>query len=187
MTSLDSFYSVTLTDPANQSLQTIYTGNYGKVDTVGLIFEQKPLITASPFTWRHGISWDRTSRNIQGDAIYPPGTYSVWVSQNLNRMGALYTHLYPDERDGMLESSASVTFVKPESTPVQTTPVATVIPSSVAITPQADTPVSTPTYTAPAITRTKVPTKTTYAPLPSWVVFAALGMAVACAARQKNT
>ena len=69
MTSLDSIYSVTLTDPANQSLQTIYTGSYGKADTVGLPVEQKPIIKESPYYWRHGSSWDRTARNIQGDTV----------------------------------------------------------------------------------------------------------------------
>jgi len=186
MTLLDSFYTITLTDPGNKALNTIYTGSYGKADSHGLIFEKKPVISASPYIWKDGRAWDRTSRNIQGDAIYPPGTYTVSVSQNLNRMDALYADLYPDERIGLLESTASIIFVKPEATFVPSTVTAIVTPPRVDTTPHADTPAPALTYTPPAVTPTKVPAKTTYAPLPLWIILAALGLAVSCAARQKK-
>jgi hypothetical protein len=186
MTPLDSFYTITLTDPGNKSLNTIYTGSYGKADSHGIIFEKTPVIPVSPYIWKDGSAWDRSSRNIQGDAIYPPGTYTISVSQNLNHMAAMYADLYPDERIGLLESSASITFIKPESTFVQSTVTAVATPASVVITTRADTPAPSQTYTAPAVTPTKVPTKTTYAPLNSWIVLAALGLAVTCAAWQKK-
>ncbi|MFA5268189.1 MAG: DUF3821 domain-containing protein [Methanoregula sp.] len=188
MTLLDSFYTITLTDPGNKALNTIYTGSYGKADSHGLIFEKKPFISVSPYIWKDGSAWDRTSRNIQGDAIYPPGTYSISVSQNLNRMDALYTDLYPDERVGLLESTASVTFIKPESTFVQTTTSPVITPAVEVTTMQTDvTPASTRTDTTPSVTRmTTIPTKTTYAPQSLWIVLAALGLAVVYAARQKK-
>jgi hypothetical protein len=186
MTLLDSFYAISLADPGNKALNTIYTGSYGKADSHGLIFEKKPFISVSPYLWKDGSAWDRTSRNIQGDAIYPPGMYSITVSQNLNRMDALYTDLYPDERIGLLESTASVTFIKPESTFVQTTTSPLATPAGVVTTRSEDTPVPTLTYATPSVTRTTIPTKTTYAPLPLWIVLAALGLAGVCAARQKK-
>jgi hypothetical protein len=188
MTLLDSFYTITLTDPGNKALNTIYTGSYGKADSHGLIFEKTPVIPVSPYIWKDGSAWDRTSRNIQGDAIYLPGTYTISVSQNLNHMAAMYADLYPDEKIGLLVSTASITFIKPESTFVQTTtsPVAT--PAGVVITTQADlTPASTQTYATTQVARTtKVPAKTTYAPLPLLIVLAALGLAVSCAALRKK-
>jgi hypothetical protein len=42
------------------------------------------------------------------------------------------------------------------------------------------------TYTTTPANRTTVPTKTTYAPLPFWVVLVGLGIALPCAARQRK-
>lgn len=107
-------------------------------------------------------------------------------------MGILYSNLYPDERSGMLESSASVTFVKPEMSPAVTparepAPAGNETPGGAEITTPEDTPAPTRTTAPPAATRTKFPTKTTYAPVPSWVVFAALGIVLMCTARKKNS
>ena len=187
MTSLDSFYTVTLANPANQTLMSIYTGNYGKADTVSLIFDRKPVIAVSPYFWKDGSRWDLTSRNKQGDLIYPPGTYSISIIQNLNHMDTMYTDLSPGERTGLLESSASVTVIQPESSFAQTTPTPGTTPAGELTTTPADTtaPPVTSAETLP-VTRTSVPAKTTYSPLPFWVVLIAIGMALAITVRQKK-
>jgi hypothetical protein len=186
MTSLDSFYTVTLSNPSNQTLMSIYTGNYGKADTVSLIFDRKPVIAVSPWFWKDGSAWDLTSKNKQGDNIYPPGTYTVSIIQNLNHMDSMYTDLYPDEKIGLLESSASVTVSQPESFIVQTPPNPGVTPSG-EITPiPLDTTAPQLTSATMPVTRTSVPAKTTYSPLSLWVVLAALGMIAACAVRQRH-
>jgi hypothetical protein len=185
MTSLDGFYTVTLANPSNQTLMSIYTGNYGKADTVSLIFDRKPVIAVSPYFWKDGSRWDLTSKNKQGDFIYPPGTYSISIVQNLNHMDAMYSNLYPDEKIGLLESSASVTVSQPESILAQTTPTPGATPAGEVITTPANTPAPTLTSVTMPVTRTSVPAKTTYSPLPLWVVLAALGMTLAaCAIRQ---
>jgi hypothetical protein len=183
MTSLDSFYTISLTDPGNKVLSSIYTGNYGKADTRVLIFEKKPIISASPYYWKDGSVWDRTSRNIQGESIYAPGTYAITIGQNLNHMQELYRDITSDTMTGILNASATITFVRPEPTPVPSVsataePSTGTIPSSPASTSSA-----APTGTT-LPTRTTVPAKTTYAPLPLWVVLTALGTASAYAVRQ---
>ena len=186
MTSLDSFYNVSLVDPGNKVLFSVYTGSYGKTDAHGLLFDSNPIITASPFFWKDGSAWDRTSRNIQGDLISPLGTYTITVNQNLNNMQELWEQTTPENQAGVLESSATVTFIKPASTPVQTVSVP-VTASSGTVTTAPPVPPTAPLKTATLPpTRTPVPTKTTYAPLPLWVVVAALGIALACAARLKK-
>ena len=186
MTSLDSFYNVRLVDPGNKVLFSVYTGSYGKTDAHGLLFDSNPIITASPFFWKDGSAWDRTSRNIQGDLISPLGTYTITVNQNLNNMQELWEQTTPENQAGVLESSATVTFIKPASTPVQTVSVP-VTASSGTVTTAPPVPPTAPLKTATLPpTRTPVPTKTTYAPLPLWVVVAALGIALACAARLKK-
>jgi uncharacterized membrane protein len=186
MTSLDSFYTVTLADPVNTTLLSIYTGSFGKAGTVGLIFDRKPIITVSPYFWKDGSVWDRTSKNKQGDLIYSPGTYSIAITQNLNHMDMMYTNLYPDERIGLLESSASVTFIKPESTPVQTVSTPGQTPAGEVITTPAATTAPILTLATTPVAQTSVPAKTTYSPLPLWVVLVALGMAFACASRPRK-
>lgn len=186
MLSLDSFYTISLTDPGNKVLSLVYTGSYGRADFQSVIFEKNPIISASPYFWKDGSVWDRTSRNKQGDFIYSVGTYTITVNQNLNQMQEMYSNTPTADRTGVLSASATVTFVKPESTPVQTVTTRSTTPSGTVTTTPAGTPASTLTYATMPASRTPVPTKTTYAPLPFWIVPAALGMALACAARQKK-
>jgi hypothetical protein len=186
MTSLDSFYTISLTDPGNKVLSSVFTGSYGKPDSRGLIFDRKPIITASPFFWKDGSVWDRTSRNMQGDLYSPLGTYTITVDQDLNKMKELWEQTTPENRAGVLGSSATVTFIKPESTPGQTVSVPVTTSSEMVTTESTVTPEASQTTVTIPPTLTPVPTKTTYAPLPLWVVVAALGMALACAARQKK-
>jgi hypothetical protein len=186
MTSLDSFYTLSLKDPSNKPYSSVYTGSSGKAETKGILIEKNPVISFSPFYWKDGRAWDRMSRNAQGEFTYPPGTYSVEIKQNLNRMDALYMDLYTDERIGLLQASASVTFVKPESTAAQITSETVKVPSVVVTTKSTGTPAPTLTESATTLSLTTVPAKTTYSPLPFWVVLGALGTALICAARQRK-
>jgi hypothetical protein len=186
MTSLDSFYTISLKDPGNKVLSSVYTGSYGKTDSRGLLFDRKPIITASPFFWKDGSAWDRTSRNIQGDLISPLGTYTISVDQNLNKMQEMWEQTTAENRAGVLGSSATVTFIKPESTPVQTVSVPVTTSSGTVTTAPPVTPEASPATASISPTRTPVPTKTTYAPLPFWVVVASIGMALACSTRQRK-
>jgi hypothetical protein len=186
ITPLDSIYTISLKDPGNNVLSSVYTGSYGKADTHGLVFEKKPVISVSPYFWKDGSAWDRTSRNIQGDSIYPPGTYSIAVNQDLNHMQVMWLNTTLENRAGVLDASATVTFIKPESTPVQTVSAPVTVSSGKVTTSPPVTPPATLTAATLPPTRTTVPTKTTYAPLPLWVVLVALGIALACAVRQRK-
>ena len=181
VTPLDSFFTINLIDPSGMVLHNMYSGSYGKSDTLIVPFENHPFISVSPFFWKEGSAWDRTSRNIQGDFLYSVGTYAITVDQNLNHMQEMYTNAAVDDRTGVLNASATITFIKPESTPLQTVTATQTIPSGTVTTPAAGTPGSTPTYATLPGSRTTVPTKTTYAPLPFWLVLSSLGIAFASA------
>lgn len=182
ITPLDSFYTVTLTDPFGTALSSVYTGNFGNPGTKGILLEKKPFISNSPYFWKDGSAWDRTSRNIQGGFIYPEGTYTVTVNQNLNHMQEMYPGTSPEARAGMLDASATVTFIKPVTTPVRNV--------SGQVTVSYETVPSSPPATIPEATMlpdlTPAPQKTTYAPLPPMVILAALGIALTCAVWKKE-
>ena len=111
----DSFYTVTLTDPSGRTVSTIFTGSAGNPQTIILNFDMTPFITSSPYYWQDGAKWNRAARNKQGDIIYPAGTYTFTVSQNLNGMQAVYAANMITALDGKTTSSANVTFTAPAS------------------------------------------------------------------------
>ena len=184
ITPQDSFYTVTLTDPRGKLLSTVYTGSYGKADTHVIFFDNTPFISSSPYYWNNGGSWDLESRNAQGEFLYPVGTYTVTVTQNLNTMKEMYADRSLENSDGLLESSAVVTVAKPESAPVQTVTTTAAVPSGAVTTGPAETPESTLTYVTMPSTTTTVPVKTTYSPLSSWLVLSGIGITFAYAVRQ---
>jgi hypothetical protein len=186
ITPQDSFFTITLTDPRGNVLQSLYSGSFGKADTHVFTFENKPFISTSPYIWKDGEKWDRGSRNAQGDLLYPAGTYTLTVKQNLNRMDAIYATSPPETRTGLIEATAAVTLIKPESAPVQAVTTRGAVPSGASTTSPADIPTSALTYETMPSTQATVPAKTTYAPLPFWVVLPALGIALAYAGRQKK-
>jgi hypothetical protein len=103
--------------------------------------------------------------------MYPQGTYTFTVNQNLNNMQQLYRESGVTDLDGKITKTASVTFYRPE-TPAVTTTQETVV-TTISIT-------GIPTTTGPVIsvpTITPVAKKTTYSPLPAWLVL--LGLALA--------
>jgi hypothetical protein len=182
----DSFFTVTLTDSRGNGLPSLYSGSYGKADAKIIAFESTPYISASPYIWKDGRAWDHTSRNAQGDFLYPAGTYTFTVKQNLNRMAEMYESSTSENRIGLLEASATVTFTKPESLSAQTITNTVAAPSGTMTASPAATPVTNLTYTTLSPTRTTIPAKTTYAPLPLWIVLSGLGIAFTCATRQKR-
>jgi hypothetical protein len=177
ITPLDSFFTVSLTDSRGNELKSLYSGSYGKADTVIIPFDNTPFISASPYIWKNGGAWDLESRNAQGDPLYPPGTYTLTVKQNLNGMETAYAGISPEDRIGLLEASAAVTFTKPESAPVQTATTSGTSPSAAVTTSPPGTPGNTLTSETVPPTLTTVPVKATYAPLPFWTVLSGLGIA----------
>jgi hypothetical protein len=92
-------------------------------------------------------------------------------------MEKVYTTIAPEDRIGLLEASAAVTFIKAEFIPDQTVTVPGAVPSETVTVPPTFPPVSTLTYETIPATSTIIPGKTTYSPLPFWIVPAALGLA----------
>jgi hypothetical protein len=178
LTPADGFYTVKLTDPNGRPVTNIYTGSYGAPNTVILTFETAPYITSSPYVWnfwKFGGIWDRQARNIQGDLVYPSGTYRFTAGQNLNKMQDTYKAAGITDTEGILTSSADITFVQPTlAIPVTTPPITaeTTVPLPVLST---DVPATVPVTAEPVAEET---TKAVYQPLPAWIALAALGFAV---------
>lgn len=170
----DSFMTVKLTNPSGKGITNIYTDSYGAKNVQILTFDSNPMVESSPYSWRSGADWNRASRDLQGTFMYPPGTYTFALSQNLNGMQDTYKAAGIIETEGILTSTATITFEDPAVvTPAPTT-------GAPEQTPETTTaPEITVTGTMPEIEQpeTPVPERTTYAPLPEWIVLAALAIA----------
>jgi hypothetical protein len=173
----DGFFAVKLTDPLARNIPNIYTGSYGGANTQILPFDTNPYVTSSPYLWKNGYLWDHAARNIQGDVIYPPGTYSFTLTQNLNNMLESYASGGGNESVGKTKSTATITFLAPEPMVVTTSSaiVSTLLPKDTISTPPMSKPITTITATAIQTSLT-IAKKTTYTPLPGW--FALLGVGI---------
>ncbi len=171
----DSFFTVKLTDPRGKNVPNIYTGSYGKANTVILPFDTNPFVSSSPYLWSSGRAWDHTARNLQGDIVYPPGTYTFTLNQNLNHMQESYAASGMTDLEGKTTSTATVTFLDSVPRTVATTPAPAVPTGSEVTLSVTETPVS-PTATA-IPTSIPVAAKTTYTPLPGWIAMLAVGIA----------
>jgi hypothetical protein len=172
----DSPFSVSLTNPLGKNVPGIYTGSIGKANAIILPFDSKPYITEPSYTWSSGADWDHRAKNLQGDTVYPDGTYSFVVTQNLNQM----QDSYPGGLDGVTTKTALVALQKDVFVPSVTEQVATVATQSTAI-PTLSATVSAPAPSGQVTslpTSTPVPRKTTYQPLPAWLGIA--GLLIAC-------
>jgi len=169
----DSFYTVSLTNSLGEVIGTIYTGSDGNKNTQILPFDNHPFITASPYYWKNGKDWDRTARNKIGEPLYPAGTYTFTVSQNLNNMKETYAIRNSTESAGKITRTATVTFVK-DAAPVATT--ATAQPD-VTTMPVATPPLSQTVVVPEMPASSPVPKKTTYSPLPAWIALLGIGVA----------
>jgi hypothetical protein len=169
----DSFYTVSLANPLGQPIGNIYTGSAGNKNTLIVPFDNHPYITASPYYGKGGKDWDHTARNKYAEPLYPLGTYTFTVSQNLNNMKDTYSSLNDPANAGKVTRTATVTFVQVAATvatPLPSPPVVTTLPVTTATVPQ--------TTDVPALPESSpVPVKTTYSPLPEWI--ALLGIVVA--------
>ena len=166
-TPLDSFFTVTLADPYSKNISSIFTGSAGNPKMQILSFVKKPFITSSPFYWTNGKDWDRNARNAQGESLYPAGTYTITISQDLNDMEETYRSSGITNISGTITRTKTVTFVKgiaSEFTPVTPQPVIT-------------SPDMSKTPGAPVPTSSPVSKKTTYTPLPEVIVLASIGVA----------
>jgi hypothetical protein len=169
----DSFFTVLLTNPLGKGISAIYTGSAGNPKTQILSFDNQPFITASPYYWKSGKDWDRTARNAVAEPLYPVGTYTFTVSQNLNNLKETYRSRNSTDIAGKISKTATVTFVKvdiPVATPVSIQPVVTTMSTII--------PTSLKTIGVTTVpTSSTIPKKTTYSPLPEWI--ALLGIVVA--------
>jgi hypothetical protein len=139
------------------------------------------VITTSSYTWKSGNNWNRASHNAQGELIYPNGIYTFTVSQNLNGMEGVYKSAGITDVDGKLTNSTGVTFAQPivvTSVPTTEAPVDTTKTTGV--------PEITGTIPPTSVSETPVPVKTTYSPMPAWIVMAGIGMAAAFVALQRR-
>ncbi len=169
----DGFFTVKLTDHLNRNIANIYTGSYGAANTQILRFDSEPYVSSSPYLWKAGNTWDRAARNTQGDVVYPPGTYTFTVSQNLNNMQQSFAAGAGNGADGVTTSTATVTFLASDpmvvSTPVTVASTSPDVTISVPATPVLTTSTAIPTSTP-------VAKKTTYTPLPGWIALLGLGI-----------
>jgi hypothetical protein len=182
LTTADGFFTVTLTNPYGKDMKNIFTGSVGSSTTQILIFDSTPFMTSPTYYGRNLEAWNRLSRDTTGGYLYPTGTYTFTVVQNLGGMQGSYTSA--DMKNGRTTSSASVTFVPVESPATQvspepsetiTTPPETIIPT---------TAVTEPVATVPATTLEEPAAKVTYSPLPLWAVI--LGLLGACILLAQN-
>jgi hypothetical protein len=173
MNSGDGFFTVKLTDPAGKSIPSLYTGSAGAKSTQILAFDNKPYVTATPYYWTNGASWDFSARNAQGTMLYPAGTYTFTISQNLNHMQESFAASGETNMTGKTTGAASFAIYRELST----IPPTTVPQGSVTTQPMQTAPAMTSEIITTAPTATPVPAKTTYAPLPAWVALFGVGLA----------
>ncbi|MGA7627519.1 MAG: DUF3821 domain-containing protein [Methanoregula sp.] len=164
----DIFYTVTLTSPSGGNIPHIFTGNVGNPTTQILPFNSNPVISSSPYIWPYGPSWNRNAISTDGSRVYPAGTYTFEVSQNLNGMSPSYPGL--TAIGNVTSGDKTITFTVP----------AYAIPTTVQ--PTMATPAATATVitTVPSTvlpTATVIPKKTTYSPLPEYSAIFGLGVA----------
>ncbi|AGB02393.1 DUF3821 domain-containing protein [Methanoregula formicica] len=185
LTPADGFMTVTLTNPVGKDMKNIYTGSVGSSSTQILIFDGTPFMTSPTYYGRNLEAWNRLSRDTTGGYLYPTGTYTFTVVQNLGGMKDSY--ISADTQSGRTTSSASVTFLPLESPATQTTtvpsetPVTTspeTIPPTTAVTKQA--------VTLPVTTIEEPPAKVTYSPLTAWAGILGLAGAGALLAQRRD-
>ncbi|MEN6396394.1 MAG: DUF3821 domain-containing protein [Methanoregula sp.] len=179
----DSFFTVKLSSPAGVNIAQIYTGNIGSPQTQIINLDSNPLIKSSPYTWKNGAAWDHNAKSADGSSVYPAGTYTFVVTQDLNQMSSSYNGT---AAIGTVTSgSKNITFIadtytnSPTILPSLTAPVETAATT-------AGTTIAATQVTAKQ-TATTVPKKTTYSPLSPVIVLIGLGLAtLVLAAKRKD-
>jgi hypothetical protein len=180
LTPLDGIFTIKLTDPSGQQISNFYTGSVGAKDTQILSLDSTPFITTSTYLGKKMELWNHLARDTSGGLLYPPGTYTFTVTQNLNNMKDTYAAAGTRNPVGRTTASAGVNFLPQESLAAVTT---TAQPEPVATITETAEPTKTPQkVTVP--TTVPVTTKTTYAPLPAVIVVAGLICAGLISARR---
>jgi hypothetical protein len=108
------------------------------------------------------------ARGSSGETLYPLGTYTFTIDQDLNSIRETYSSGGIVNLSGITRNSASVTFIKdlsPALSPQNTPPVGTTV--------SLPTPYPSPTTSQSGATShptsSPLSVKTTYTPLPEWV------------------
>jgi hypothetical protein len=151
----------------------LYTGSAGNKNTLIIPFDNNPFITTSPYYGKGGKDWDHTARNKNAEPLYPLGTYTFTLKQNLNNMKDTYTSLNNPAYAGRITQTATVTFVQDNNTittPVITQPLVTTPP----VTSMTESPTA---ETTEVPTSSPLPVKTTYSPLPEWIALSGIVVA----------
>jgi hypothetical protein len=170
------FFTVKLTGPQGMgTISQVYSGNIGNKNTQIIYVESNPVITAPTYYWKDGSSWDRNARSADGSIIYPTGTYTFTLTQNLNSMRDTYNMSDPTGGIGKITSGEkTITFLEVLRTNTPT-PVPTLTTASQTIETQISaTLTATPRNTVKP-TSTKTAAKTTYAPFPAWLAVVSIG------------
>ena len=170
------FFTVKLTKPNGLPLTQIYTGSVGGKDTQILYIETNPVITSSTYLWSAGKDWDRNARSTDGSIIYPAGTYTFSVTQNLNSMTDSYSTSDTAARIGKVTSGdKTITFIEEVLTNTPTVAPQLTTAALTMVTQPPTSPPVTPVKTV--ITTTTKPTpKPTYQPLPEWLSVLGVGI-----------
>jgi hypothetical protein len=178
---LDSFFRVNLTDPRGRGISNVYSGSAGDANAQIIAFDSIPFISSSPYFWKNAGSWNRESRNANGEKIYPDGTYTFMVTENLNHAQESYAAAGRKDLSGKTFSSAPVTLVR------------TAITSSVTTTSQTGGPAVTTTTAGTPVTEAVTPeltttttSKTTYSPLPPLVALVGIVIAGVALSRKRE-
>ncbi|WP_292426314.1 DUF3821 domain-containing protein [Methanoregula sp.] len=178
----DSFFTVKLMSPSGTNIPQIYTGNLGASTTQIINFDSNPLIKSSPYIWKNGPAWDRNAKSTDGSSVYPTGTYTFEVTQDLNHMSSSYNGTAAfgtiTSGDKIVTFIADTFTTSPTVLPSLTAPVETV-----ATTAGTTMPTQQVTVQPKATT---VPKKTTYSPLPAEIALMGLGIAALVIAMRRK-
>jgi hypothetical protein len=182
LTPADGIFTVVLTDPSGKKISTIYTDSDGAAGREILSFDSTPFITTPSYFGKNLGNWNHRSRNVRGDYIYPAGTYTFTISQDLDKMKEAYSAASITDQSGKTTASVSVAFL-PETALSQATAGKTPAPDETTVAPlETETPGEVTETLAP--TTAPVATKTTYSPLPAWIVATSLCIAGVIAFRR---
>ena len=121
------------------NIPQIFTGNVGDPTTRIIPFASAPIITSSPYIWKTALRGTRNAKSTDGSRVYPTGTYTFAVTQDLNGMSSSYRG---DAATGtVISGNKTVTFIadtftsSPTMLPSPTTPVETAAATAGTTTP----------------------------------------------------
>ncbi len=181
------FFTVKITNPKGLPITQFFTGNIGNKNTQIIYVETNPVITASTYYWKDGPLWDRNARSADGSIIYPPGTYTFTLTQNLNSMRDAYNTTDPATGIGKITSGdKTITFLEVQRTNTPTF-APTLTTTSQTIEPQISATPTASLQNTVKPTSTKTTAKPTYTPLPIWLAFVSIGVVALMFVGRRNS